>query len=161
MTAVRLYNVQVVGTVTSTTTVRIYNLQLVGTPKLAQTIRIYKVQVVGTPGARVLPLPNLVKNPENLVTYTAALAGGGSADSWTHRVESTTGDEVVLTGTGATRSFYAPSPAPGVASATCRIGVKATTGGLDSPEVFFTVTTGPQSSWFLHPTKGPMGAIGH
>lgn len=104
-------------------------------------------------GIVVAPIPGVNDvEPETLVTMTAELAGGGTA-TWAW--EQLDGPTVTLTGTGATRAFYAPSLASGGVPAPCTVvlGVTASSGGLTSARRTVTITVLPQLAWYWNGAK--------
>jgi hypothetical protein len=80
--------------------------------------------------------------PETVVTISASLVGGGTADSWTWRPVS--GASVGINGTGATVTVAAPSDINGASTV---IGVRATKDGITSPEATMVVQVLPQTEW--------------
>lgn len=85
--------------------------------------------------------------PETSFSYTASLADGSTATSWSWRQVS--GTPVVVSNTGATVSLRTPSLATnGVpVSTTIVLGVTATIGSQTTVEEQFTITVLPQLRW--------------
>lgn len=124
--------------------VRWYEAGGTGTAPASSRVRWYEAGGNGTAAVKVTPLPDLSNvEPGTTVTVTAALAGGGSADSWNWRVVS--GPATGLFATGATITFTAPSDINGTSLV---IGVTATIGPTTSTEDTFTVTALPQTEWY-------------
>lgn len=121
-----------------------------GTAAVTPKLRVGRAGVTGTAAVLVAALAPQTVEPETLVSLTASLVGGGSADSWTWRV--VTGMPVSFSGTGASREFIAPSTLP-PGGGTTVIGVRATVGGTTSPEVTVTITLRPQLSWQYNGTQ--------
>jgi hypothetical protein len=118
---------------------------LTGTVVVVPKVRWGRSALSGTPAVVLVPLSNQTVEPETVVTVTAALVGGGSADSYTFRRIS--GAAISFLGSGASRSFYAPSALPPGTSVT--IGVVATIGGVNSVEQTCVITVLPQIRWAL------------
>jgi hypothetical protein len=109
--------------------------------------RIFRVTGSGAAGVAVAPLADITNvEPESTVTLTAALVGGGTADSWTWRRVS--GANIGIASTGATVTFPAPSDINGTSVV---VGVRATVGGIQSPEATCNVTVLPQLGWWWDP----------
>nr|WP_167405787.1 hypothetical protein [Sphaerisporangium cinnabarinum] len=123
---------------------RIHALSISGVAPLAPRLRIHGAAMTGPAAVLLSALPDQTVEPESTVTIAASLVGGGSPDSWTFRRVS--GPSVGISGTGATRTFTAPSAMP-PAGASVVIGVTATIGGVTSPERTCTITVLPQVSW--------------
>lgn len=114
-----------------------------GTAVVVPKVRWGRADFEGVAAVLIAPIPNQSNvEPETLITVTTSVTSGHTADSWTWRRIS--GPTVTLTGTGGTRTFYAPS---GMTGTTLVLGVTATAGGVTSPEQTVTVTTLPQVSW--------------
>lgn len=146
MAKVRVYNAGLEQPIL--THVRVYKASLSGSALVTPKVRVYKASLSGTAAVAINPLnPQTDVTPETLVTLTATLVGGGSPDSWTWRRIS--GPAITFTGSGATRSFYAPSyQLAGVPSATSVVvGVTATTGSTTSAERTVQIDVLPQPSW--------------
>lgn len=130
---------------------------LEGTHVLAPKVRWARVAVEGTAAVIVSPLAAQAVEPESVVTVAAALSTTGPADSWTFRRVS--GPTIGIQGSGATRTFIAPSqdaptnPAVPPQSSTVVIGVTATKDGTTSAERTCTVTIMPQTQWVWNGTK--------
>lgn len=115
-----------------------------GTAPASSRVRWYEAGGNGAAAVKVTPLPDLGNvEPGSTVTVSAALVGGGSADSWAWRVVS--GPATGLFGTGPTITLTAPSDING---ASLVIGAAATLGSTTSPEDTFTVTVLPQTEWY-------------
>jgi hypothetical protein len=115
-----------------------------GTASTVPKLRWGRAGMTGTAAVLVAVMNPQSVEPEQLVTLTAALVGGGSADSWNFRVSS--GQPVSFLGTGATRQWIAPSMMP-PAGGSSTIAVSATVGGTTSPERTVVITYLPQTRW--------------
>jgi hypothetical protein len=122
---------------------------LEGSVPLVPKVRWGRSAVTGAAAVVVAALPDQTVEPESTVTIAASLLGGGAADSWTFRRVS--GPSIGIAGTGASRTFTAPSAMP-PAGATVVIGVTATLDGVTSPERTCTITVLPQVSWVWNGT---------
>lgn len=115
-----------------------------GTAPASTKVRWGRADFDGVAAVVLAPLTDLTVEPESFVTLTTTVTSGQTADAWTWRRIS--GPAVTLTGTGGTRTLYAPSAMP-PSGATVVIGVTATASGITSPERTVTVTARPQLSW--------------
>lgn len=152
MTKLRIYGTSLTGT--SGVKLRVYATSLTGTAVTGAKLRVYATSLTGTVSALVTPLAAQTKEPETAVTITASTVDGNAPDSWSWRQVS--GPTVAFSGTGATRSFTAPSAMP--PGATVVVGVRAIKGGVLSPEVTCTVTVLPQTEWSRVPGGQWVGA---
>lgn len=143
---------RVAGTGSIAPGLKVSRLGATGTAPSTPALKISRLGGVGTAAVLLNPIAAQTVEPGVLVTLTAVLTGGGSADSYTWRVAS--GDTVTLdTSTPGQARFISPSvmdafraPRQGVTT----IGVTATLGGITTPERLVTVTTLPQLSWVLN-----------
>lgn len=126
---------------------------LEGSVPLVPKVRWGRSAVTGAAAVVVAALPDQTVEPESTVTVAASLLGGGAADSWSFRPVPGSGrtTAIGLSGSGATRTFTAPSAMP-PAGATVVIGVTATLDGVTSPERTCTITVLPQVSWVWNGT---------
>ena len=115
-----------------------------GTAVVGANLRWGRAGVTGVAAVIVAAIAAQSVEPETTVNITAALSGGGAADSWTWRVVS--GQPVSFSGSGASRAFVAPSLMP-PAGGSSTIGVTATVGGTTSPERTVVITFLPQTRW--------------
>jgi hypothetical protein len=104
-------------------------------------LRVHRIGATGAAVVTVNPLNGSTVEPGTVVATTAVLASGGTP-SWAWRQVS--GPLVSLDGTGATRSFRAPSSVQG---STVVLGVTATVDGVSSVERTLTVTVLPELTW--------------
>lgn len=123
--------------------VRVYRGDMTGTAPVYGSVRVQRAAMSGVAAVILSPLSPVTAGPGELVSLTANLSGGGVADSYTWRLVS--GPAVAFQGTGASRSFLAPSAMPPGASVV--VGVTATIGAVTSTEQFVTVTVLPQTRW--------------
>ena len=128
---------------------RVHQVQLTGAAPLAPKLRVHGAAITGAAAVIVAVLPDQTVEPESTVTIAASLLGGGAADSW--NVRRVSGPSIGIAGSGATRTFTAPSAMP-PAGATVVIGVTATLDGVTSPERTCTITVLPQVSWVWNGT---------
>lgn len=118
-----------------------------GTAPTTPKARWGRSALEGTASVVVAPLTGVTDRlPGTSVSFTAALASAGTADLWTWRQVS--GPAVSLIGSGASRTFLAPSVMP-PDGATVVLGVRATVSGTLSPEVTVSTTVLPQRFWIL------------
>lgn len=136
---------------------RDFRLDLTGTGVVLKTIRDYRFDLSGTAGVLVAPLAGQTVEPESTVTVSASLLTAGPADSWSFRRVS--GPSIGISGTGASRTFAAPSqdapvnPAVPPQPSTVVVGVTATKDGVTSAERTCAVTIMPQTRWVWNGTK--------
>lgn len=122
---------------------RILRSGATATSPVAVHARVLRSAATATVVPVVLAPTGRPVGPGEPVTVTATLQSGGSADSWTWRQVS--GPSVTLTGSGPSRTITGPSlMPPGQAIV---LGVRATTGGLQSAEATVTLTVLPQLEW--------------
>ena len=133
----------------ATPKVRDYRLDFQGSALSIPKVRDYRLDLSGAAAVIVAVLPDQTVEPESTVTIAASLLGGGAADSW--NVRRVSGPSIGIAGSGATRTFTAPSAMP-PAGATVVIGVTATLDGVTSPERTCTITVLPQVSWVWNGT---------
>lgn len=127
---------------------RVLKVSGTGSVVVTPKSRVLKVTGSGAVAVVVNPLPNLTDlEPESLVTVTASLASGVTADSWAWRVVS--GPAATIFGVGAAVQITAPSNING---AVVTIGTRATLDSVQSPEVTFTLTVLPQAEWWWSDT---------
>lgn len=139
----RAYRAGMVGTApASAPKGRVFRVAAVGTAPASRVGRVFRAAMSGTASVVVLPIADRTVEPMSTVSLTAVLSSGFAADSYTWRQVS--GPTVSFAGTGASRSFTAPSA---MAGATVVIGVRATVGGTTSAERTFTVNVLPQIVW--------------
>ena len=96
------------------------------------------------PAVSLNSLADSTVEPGSTVSLSAVLTEGGLSDVYTWRVVS--GTSVSLSGTGASRTFIAPSVMPPNGTSVV-IGVTATKNGSTSAEVTATVSVPPQLRW--------------
>lgn len=127
---------------------------LEGSAPVVAKVRWGRSAMSGAAAVIVAALPDQTVEPETTVTIAASLVGGSVADSWTFRPVPGAGrtTAIGLSGSGATRTFTAPSAMP-PAGATVVIGVTATLDGVTSPERTCTITVLPQVSWVWNGTE--------
>lgn len=128
--------------------VRWYRAELAGTSPGNVKVRWYRAAISGNAVPVLLPLAPLVDvEPQDVVTLTAVTAAGSATPTgWVWRQVS--GPTVALTGTGAARSFEAPSALAGTVVV---MGVAGTLGAVTGPEQTVSVTVLPQLSWIRAP----------
>lgn len=127
---------------------RIYRAAMAGSALLRPKARIYRAAMQGTRAVVVASIAARTVDPGVLVSITAALVGGEAADSWTWRPVS--GPAVGLAAPGATCTFTSPSAVDAQRApmaTTVVLGVRATIGNVQSPEVLVTVNVLPQLVW--------------
>lgn len=126
---------------------------LEGSVPVVPKVRWARSAMAGAAAVVVAALPDQTVEPETTVTIAASLLGGGAADSWAFRPVPGSGrtTAIGLSGSGAARTFTAPSAMP-PAGATVVIGVTATLDGVTSPERTCTITVLPQVSWVWNGT---------
>lgn len=126
---------------------RVYKAGLTGTTIVTPKLRVYRVGLTGELGLVVTPVADQSGIlPETMVTVTAFLDGGGTADSWVYRQIS--GPPVTFSGTGPTRTLTAPSVMPPTATRDVVIGVRAVKGAVTSAERTFKITPLYQTDWY-------------
>jgi len=110
-------------------------------------IRWGRAALEKTAAALVDPIADLVnQEPNQLLSFTATLAGGGQATIWTWRGIS--GPATALVAIGPKVTFTTPSDLNGTVLV---LGVKATVDGVTSPEETVSITVLPQTEWFWTP----------
>ncbi len=119
---------------------RVYQATLIGTGPATSKLRVYQATLIGTQAVRVAVIDAFTAGPNEPLTLTASLAGGGSADSWAFRRIS--GPVVTFGGTGAVRTLTAPAVQP-PSLGQLQVGIIATVDGVASPEVVVTITLLP------------------
>jgi hypothetical protein len=133
--------------------IRVAKVSLTAAVPIDTNLRVAKVSLTAVEAVLVSITPAVTVGPGEAVTLTATLLTSGSP-TWTWRRIS--GPTIGLSPAGAVASFIAPSlwnadrtqpngGIPGVS--TLVLGVKATVGGIDSPEVRCEITILPQVSW--------------
>ena len=115
-----------------------------GTVLIIPQLTVHKVAGAGTVAVVVNPPSGRTVEPLAIVTLTATLQNGLTADSWTWRQIS--GPPASIVGTTRTVTLTAPAMAAG---ATVVVGVAATVGSSMSTEKTVTVTVLPQIEWRL------------
>jgi hypothetical protein len=132
---------------------RVYKTSLDATSPIVSALRVYKTSLDAIAAVLVSLQPSLTAGPGEVVTLTAELLTGGSP-TWQWRRIS--GPTVGLPATGATASLTMPSlwnpdtatPTSGApAPSLLLVGVRATVGGVQSPEVTCQISILPQLSW--------------
>lgn len=157
MSKLRIHRAEMV----SVPVLRIYRAEMTGSAVVISKLRIYRAEISGTAAVVVAPFTPLASpvEPETLVSITAALLGGGGADSWTWRRVS--GPASSLTSAGATATLKTPSVVPAQGQppvgATVVLGVKATIGSVVSAEQTITIPVLPQLE-FAGVGSGPWAA---
>lgn len=121
---------------------RAYRAASTGTVPASRFGRAYRAAVAGTASVLLVPFAPRTVEPMSTVLLTAALVGGGVADSFSWRQIS--GPTVSFSGSGASRSFPAPST---MAGDVVVVGVQATVGDTTSAEAIITITVLPQLTW--------------
>jgi hypothetical protein len=137
---------------------KVSRVGVTGTTLTTPSLKISRVGATGTAAILLNPIAAQTVEPGVMVTLTAVLTGGGSADSYSWRFVS--GDTVTLGAVGAVATFTSPSvttPTKAPRQATTTIGVTATVSGVTSPERQVTVTTLPQLRWTLNATRAFIG----
>jgi hypothetical protein len=124
---------------------RVHRISSSGAPAAAPRGRVHRVRSSGVAALAVEPIAGQQVPGGALVALTASLEGGQVADSWAWRRIS--GPAIGIEGTGATRTFRAPSIMP-PANQTVVVGVTATVGGVTSVERTVEIVVMPQLKWF-------------
>lgn len=124
--------------------------EVAGTANTIGKVRWGRSELGGGGAVVINALNPQTVEPETVVSLTAVLSGGGTADSYTWRRVS--GPAVAFIGTGATITFLAPSGMP-PGGASVVVGVTATSGGTVSAERTVTITVLPQLRWQLSGTS--------
>lgn len=144
MTTLRVHAASLAGA-SVTPKLRVHGASVTGTVIATPKLRLFKASLAGVQAVLLAPIPAQSAEPRATVSVTAAPASGTTTpDSYTWRQVS--GPTVTLTGSGATRSFSAPSLMPG-ATALIVLGVKGTVSGADGPEVTVNIAVLPQTRW--------------
>ncbi len=99
--------------------------------------------MAGTSNLVINPIANIQAEPEVVVTLTATLPVGSSADSYIWRQIS--GPSIPISGTGSSISITTPSAMP--PGATLVMGVTAVSGATQSAERTFNVNVFAQTEW--------------
>ncbi|MEW1990700.1 hypothetical protein [Microbacterium sp. NPDC078849] len=121
---------------------RVYRAAASGTAPATRVGRVFRAAMAGTASVIINAFLERTVEPMSTVSVTAVLSTGLPADSYSWRQVS--GPAVAFAGSGATRSFVAPSS---MAGTTVVIGVRATVGGTTSEERTLTVKVLPQIVW--------------
>lgn len=141
MPTLRLYKASLTSTAPK---LRVYKAQLTGSATTFPKLRVYKVSATGSVAAGFNPFPDRTVEPMEVVSITAIpLPGSPTIDTYAWRQVS--GTSVTLSGTGATRTFTAPSVMP--PGTTIVLGVQGTASGVTGPERLMTLTVVPQMIW--------------
>lgn len=139
----RVYRASAVGTAPDAGPQgRVYRAAVTGTVPASRLGRVFRAAIAGTASVVIAAFAPRTVEPMSTVSLTAALVGGGVADSYSWRQIS--GPSVSFTGTGGSRSFPAPST---MAGAVVVLGVQATVGATTSAEATITITVLPQITW--------------
>lgn len=125
-------------------TLRWHRAAAAGTRPVVPTLRWHRAAAAGSALVTLQPFAPLVDvEPQDTVSLTAVpFPGSATPSSYTWRQVS--GPAVTLVGTGATRTFEAPSSLTG---GVVVLAVTGALGGVSGPEQRVSVTVVPQLSW--------------
>lgn len=144
MGTLRWHRAEAVAAPPATQKVRWHRAAAAGTRPPSTTVRWHGASAAGSALATLAPFAPLVDvEPQDVVSLTAVKFGGSTTPTgWAWRQVS--GPAVTLVGTGATRTFTAPSSLTG---AVVVLAVAGTIDGVPGPEQRVSVTVVPQLSW--------------